>query len=99
MAVIFAVSIFMSFILSMFVLNNVDGYGQEGQYDSFKHGALHGVIMALFFAMPVMVTNGLFERKSFKNLGINILYWVITLALMGGIIDCMNHFPADMPPA
>jgi len=99
MAVIFGVSIFMSFLLSMFILNNVDGLGQEGQYDSFKHGALHGVIMALFFAMPVMVTNGLFERKSFKNLAINIGYWIITLALMGGVIDAMNHWPEVMPPA
>lgn len=97
MAVIFGVSLFMSFLLSMFVLNNVDGPGQEGQFDSFKHGALHGVIMSLFFAMPIMVTNGLFERKNFKNLAINIFYWMITLALMGGVIDAMNHWPADMP--
>lgn len=97
MAVIFGVSLFMSFLLSMFVLNNVDGPGQEGQFDSFKHGALHGVLMSLFVAMPIMVTNGLFERKNFKNLAINIVYWMITLGLMGGVIDAMNHWPADMP--
>ncbi|MEP6794388.1 MAG: DUF1761 domain-containing protein [Saprospiraceae bacterium] len=97
MAVIFGVSLLMSLLLSMFVLNYVDGPGQEGQFDSFKHGALHGVLLSLFVAMPVMVINGLFERKNFKNLAINILYWVITLALMGGTIDAMNHWPADMP--
>jgi Protein of unknown function (DUF1761) len=97
MPVIFGVSLIMSFLLSMFLLVNVDGPGQEGQYDSFKHGAAHGVLLALFVATPVMVTNGLFERKNFKNLAINILYWVITLALMGGTIDAMNHWPADMP--
>lgn len=97
MAVIFGVCLLMSLFLSMFILVIVNGPGQEGQFDTFKHGAFHGVIMSLFVAMPVMVINGLFERKNFKNLAINILYWVITLALMGGTIDAMNHWPADMP--
>jgi hypothetical protein len=97
MAVIFAVSLLMSFMLSLFMLVNVDGPGQEGQFDTFKHGVAHGVIVALLVATPVLVTNGLFERKNFKNLGINVLYWVITLGLMGGVIDALNHWPADMP--
>lgn len=98
MPIMFGVSLLMSFLISMFLLVYVDGPGQEGQYDSFKHGALHGILLSLLVAMPVMVTNGLFERKNFKNMGINILYWMITLALMGGIIDCLNHWPADMAP-
>ncbi|MEP6646268.1 MAG: DUF1761 domain-containing protein [Saprospiraceae bacterium] len=97
MAIIFGVSLVMSFMLAMFLLIIVNGPGQEGQYDTFKHGAFHGVLLALFVATPVMVTNGLFERKNFKNLAINIVYWVITMALMGGVIDAMNHWPADMP--
>ena len=96
MAVIFGISLLMSLMMSMFLLGNVDGPGQEGQYDSFKHGALHGAILAIMIAIPVLVTNGLFERKNFKNLGINALYWVITLTLMGGVLDAMNHWPADM---
>jgi hypothetical protein len=99
MAMIYGICLVMSFILSFYLLGNVDGPGQEGaerQYDSFKHGAAHGMLLTLFLIMPVMVTNGLFERKSFKNLGINLLYWLITLALMGGVIDAMNHWP-DMP--
>jgi len=98
MVIIFGVSLFMSFLISMFLLVYIDGPGQEGQYDTFKHGAAHGVLLSLFVAMPVLVTNGLFERKNFKNLAINTLYWVITMALMGGTIDAMNHWPADMPP-
>src|SRR5688572_10188387 len=98
MGVIFGVSLVMSFLIAFFLLPNVDGPGQEGPYDSFKHGAAHGVILGLLVAMPVLVTNGLFERKNFKNLAINTLYWVITLALMGGVIDAMNHWPADMAP-
>lgn len=99
MGLIYGVSLVMSFILSFYLLGNVDGPGQEGpqgQFDTFKHGAAHGMLLTIFLVMPVMVTNGLFERKSFKNLGINLLYWLITLSLMGGVIDAMNHWP-DLP--
>jgi hypothetical protein len=42
--------------------------------------------MGLFFALPVMGTNALFERKGFKYIAINVGYWTVTLALMGGVI-------------
>lgn len=98
MAVMFGVSLFMSFLLANWILFNVDGPGQEGKYDTFKHGAGHGVFVTFLLVMPIIVTTGLFERKSFKNMAINIGYWLITLCLMGGVIDAMNHWPADMPP-
>jgi hypothetical protein len=97
MAVIFGVSLLMSFLMSMFLLINVDGPGQEGQFDTFKHGMLHGAMLAIMVGIPVLVTNGLFERKNFKNLLINAGYWLITFMLMGGVIDALNHWPADMP--
>jgi hypothetical protein len=88
---VFGLSFVMAFLLSLFVLYNVDGPSQEGPFDSFKHGAVHGLILAIMAAMPIMVTNGLFEQKSFKNMLINIGYWTITLVLMGGVLDAMNH--------
>ncbi|HEY3386438.1 MAG TPA: DUF1761 domain-containing protein [Saprospiraceae bacterium] len=97
MGIIFGVSLLMSFLMSMFLLANVDGALQEGSFDSFKHGAFHGTLLGIMVAMPVLVTNGLFERKNFKNLAINTLYWIITLALMGGVIDALNHWPNDQP--
>lgn len=96
MGIIFGISLLMSFIMSMFILGNVDGPGQEGVYDTFKHGAMHGLILAVMIAVPVLVTNGLFERKNFKNLAINALYWIITFVLMGGVLDALNHWPADL---
>ncbi len=54
---------------------------------TFKHGAFHGAMLGLFVAMPVLATNALFEQKSFKYLAINAGYWVVTMALMGGIIN------------
>jgi hypothetical protein len=58
-------------------------------YRTFKHGALHGTIAGLFIATPILAINALFERKSFKYIAINIGYWVISMALMGGIISAM----------
>lgn len=56
------------------------------KFRTFKHGALHGTIAALFFATPVMTINALFERKGFKYIIINVGYWVVSFLLMGGVI-------------
>jgi hypothetical protein len=55
-------------------------------YRTFKHGAFHGVLISLFLVFPILATNGLFERKPFKLTLINTLYWLITIALMGGFL-------------
>jgi len=55
-------------------------------YRTFKHGALHGFISGLFFALPIVGINGLFERKSWRYILIHAGYWIVTLTLMGGII-------------
>lgn len=52
----------------------------------FKHGALHGGIFALFSITPILSIIALFERKSFKYVAINAGYWVVTLAIMGGVV-------------
>lgn len=70
--------------LSTIVSGLMAKYGSN--FRSFKHGALHGVIMGLFFALPVISINALFENKSWKYIGIHIGYWLLTLGLMGGII-------------
>lgn len=59
-------------------------YGQN--FRTFKHGAAHGVLTGLFFVMPIMATNALFERKGFKYIAINAGYWIVSMALMGGVI-------------
>jgi Protein of unknown function (DUF1761) len=55
-------------------------------YRTFKHGAFHGTLLGLFFVLPVIAINGLYSHKSFKLIFITSGYWVITLAIMGGII-------------
>lgn len=53
---------------------------------SFGHGALHGAIGAIFFVLPVLGINALFERKGWKYILINVGYWVVTLTIMGAIL-------------
>ena len=64
--------------------NLMGTYGDR--FRTFKHGAFHGVLSGLFIILPILGTKALFERKSFKYIAINIGYWIITLAIMGGIV-------------
>jgi hypothetical protein len=58
----------------------------KGSYLSFKHGALHGTITAVLFVTPLLSIGALFERRSWKYILINAGYWIISLALMGGLV-------------
>ncbi len=58
-------------------------------FRTFKHGALHGFMTGLFFALPVIGVGALYERRSWKYVLIAGGYWVITCMIMGGIICAM----------
>ena len=62
----------------------MDDYGSD--FRTFKHGVLHGAVAGIFFVFPIMATNGMFERKSWKLTFINVGYWTLALMLMGGIV-------------
>jgi Protein of unknown function (DUF1761) len=56
-------------------------------FRTFKHGALHGTLTAIFLAVPFIAVSTMWEPKpSFKYYLLTLGYWIITLALMGGII-------------
>lgn len=85
------------------ILIDTPGFGEEGSplmayladfnekygdnFRTFKHGAFHGAFVGLLFAGPIILINALFERKSFRYTLIHTLYWMISLALMGGVIS------------
>jgi len=96
MAMTYGIAIVMSFLIAFFLLNFNNSPGQEGEFDTFKHGAFHGLFLTVVMAMPILMTNGLFELKSLKNIFINIGYWLITLVLMGGVLDRRTKFSAPM---
>lgn len=59
-------------------------YGNE--FRTFKHGMLHGSMVGVFIALPIIGINALFERRGLKYIAINAGYWILCLCLMGGII-------------
>jgi len=59
-------------------------YGSS--YRTFKHGAFHGTIAGIMLALPIIGTNALFERRGFKYVAINAGYWIVSMALMGGVL-------------
>lgn len=67
-----------------YMKNFFETYGNR--FRTFKHGALHGTISGFFIAMPILGTAALFERKIFKYIAIHTGYWMLTMALMGGVL-------------
>ncbi len=63
----------------------IAAYGRE--FRTFGHGAMHGFITALCIVFPVVATNALFERKSWKYIFITFGYWAVSMTIMGGIIS------------
>jgi hypothetical protein len=55
-------------------------------FRTFKHGALHGFMSSVFFALPIIAINARFEGKSWKYIFIHAGYWSLTLTIMGAII-------------
>lgn len=84
MALIFG----LSFVLAMVVAYKLSGgayhHGEEDR--TVLHGAFHGSLYALYFALPVLITNSLFERRSFKGILINSGYWLLCFAAMGAVL-------------
>lgn len=70
--------------LNLYYKDFMDKYGQN--FRTFKHGALHGVLAAVFLALPIIAINAMFERRSFKYVAINLGYWAVSLGIMGGIV-------------
>ncbi|MDA9245567.1 DUF1761 domain-containing protein [Polaribacter sp.] len=62
----------------------INTYGDR--FRTFGHGALHGVITSIFFVLPILFIVALFEKKTVKYVAINAGYWMVTLAIMGGIV-------------
>lgn len=59
-------------------------------FRTFKHGALHGFFTGLFMILPVIGTNALYEKRSFKYVLVTSGFWIVSLMIMGGIICMMK---------
>jgi hypothetical protein len=58
----------------------------ENRFRTFGHGALHGFICGLFFAVPIIGTMALYEKRGFNYIAVSGGYWIVCFMLMGGVI-------------
>jgi hypothetical protein len=70
--------------LSLYVADFMSKHGSN--FRTFKHGALHGFLATVMIILPAVTVSSLWERRSWKYIGLTFCYWAITLMLMGGII-------------
>lgn len=70
--------------VALYLKNFMEKYGHN--FRTFKHGALHGTIGGFTIALPILGINAMFERKGFKYIAINAGFWIVSMAIMGGII-------------
>ncbi len=54
---------------------------------TFGHGALHGALIGFSIIMPIVVSLGIFHKLSWKTNLLNSIFWIICVAIMGGILD------------
>ena len=68
----------------LFFKDFMSKYGTN--FRTFKHGAFHGTLSGVLLFLPILGTNALYERKSWKYIFLNVGFWALCAALMGGII-------------
>lgn len=70
--------------MGKYIADFMSKYGHN--FRTFKHGAFHGTLTAIFFATPLIGISAIYEKRGFKYIAINAGYWIICLALMGGVV-------------
>ena len=78
----------MSYLLALFIGSTVE-LG-DGFFSPSQQGAYHGFIVGLGWVFFAFVVVGRFEQRSWKYIGINGGYWVVTLTTMGGLLGGMQ---------
>ena len=83
-------SINMKLTIEMIHRDVINGELAFNSFNTFGHGAFHGLLMCLFIVAPIIVSLSLFQKNSGKNILLNVVFWCITMTLMGGILDSWN---------
>jgi hypothetical protein len=65
------------------------GYHEPAE-QTFKHGAFHGMLLSLMTAIPVLISNSLFEQRGATNILINSAYWVVAISLIRGVVTLFS---------
>jgi len=95
-ALIYGSALLLSFVVAFFLniiieLTHKD-VSAEGElifasFQTFGHGAIHGVGLAVGLVLPVVICLGLFQKAKGSNILLNSIFWLLCFAIMGGIVD------------
>ncbi len=55
-------------------------------FRSFKHGAMHGTMTGILLVLPTSAIIAMFEKRRWTYVAIHTGYWIVCLALMGGVL-------------
>ena len=73
-------------MLAISYLMGTGGYGQHLNEGSAAHGAFHGMWNAVRFAVPLLVINYMYQKKSFTLILIDAAYAVAFFSVIGAVI-------------
>jgi hypothetical protein len=84
-------SFVMSIILSFVLANVIVGFGNllPGGSPGFQLGASIAIVCWFGFIAPTMLTQHMFERRPANLFAINAGYWVVAMAISGGVLGVM----------
>tara|TARA_R110000737_G_scaffold52607_1_gene73964 strand:- start:300 stop:791 length:492 start_codon:yes stop_codon:yes gene_type:complete len=73
------------------MIDFMNKYGDR--HRTFSHGAVHGLLFAIFIALPMIGVNSLFERRGWKYTMIHWGYWAVSAILICGLLCATLEFP------
>lgn len=96
MPLLMGVGFIMALIISSFLKSYAIFHEGTPADATFAHGAFHGVLLGAMLGIPTLVSATIWERKSLTYYLIQIAYWLVTFALMGGIMFAWRSGYADV---
>ncbi len=72
-----------------YAMSRYASHTEEGM-SQFVHGMYHGFMTAIMYVAPVLVSKGLFEKKSISWILSGAAYWVLAITLVGGIVYALT---------
>ncbi len=80
---------FLMMVVLSYAVNIIIGYHEPAD-QTFMHGGLHGILAAVFYCVPAIAINYLYQRKSLKLFLIDAVYVVLFLGLSGGVMAALK---------
>jgi hypothetical protein len=96
MPLLMGVGFVMALIISSFLKSYAIFHEGTPADSTFAHGAFHGVLLGAMLGIPTLVSATIWERKSLTYYIIQIAYWLVTFALMGGLMFAWRSGYADI---